>query len=262
MVKLIDTHCHLNDEYFINSREAILASLEFDNLQKVFVVGYDLASSEDAIKLAETHKNVYAIIGLHPEYAESYNEQFEEFLIKNITNKKVIAIGEIGLDYYWNKENKQQQIQVFINQLKLAHKFKLPFVIHSRDATGDLVKVLTENKELCEFGGVVHCFNESIETYNALKKLGLKFSFGGAITFKNSKNAPELLKHVDVNDILLETDSPYLTPEPLRGKEKNQPKNVWLVLNKIAEYKNLSVELLAEITNNNVYKVFKKVVNE
>ena len=262
MVKLIDTHSHLNDEYFINSREAIIASLDCDNISKVFVVGYDLESSIEAINLSLKHKNVYAIIGMHPEHANAYNAEFEAFIEKNINNNKVLAIGEIGLDYYWNKDNKQIQKQVLVSQLKLAHKHKVPFIIHCRDAIGDLITILNQNKNILEFGGVVHCFNESIESYKQLSALGLKFSFGGSITFKNSKNAPELLKVVDVNDILLETDCPYLTPEPLRGKEKNQPKNVWLVLNKIAEYKNMNLGTLAEITNKNVYKVFKKLTNE
>ncbi len=261
LVKIIDTHAHLNDEYYNNSREALIASLEFDNIEKVFVSGYDLESSKLAIELSNKFNNIYAIIGLHPEHADQYNTEFENFLINNANNSKVIAIGEIGLDYYWNKENKQQQKETFVSQLKVANKLQLPIVIHCRDAVGDLVKVLTENKHLLTQGGVVHCFNESVETYKQLKSLGLKFSFGGAITFKNSKNASELLKMVDVEDILLETDCPYLTPEPLRGKEKNQPKNVWLVLNKIAEYKNLDVEYLAEQTNKNVYKVFKKITN-
>ncbi len=199
---------------------------------------------------------------MHPEHANAYNAEFEAFIEKNINNNKVLAIGEIGLDYYWNKDNKQIQKQVLVSQLKLAHKHKVPFIIHCRDAIGDLITILNQNKNILEFGGVVHCFNESIESYKQLSALGLKFSFGGSITFKNSKNAPELLKVVDVNDILLETDCPYLTPEPLRGKEKNQPKNVWLVLNKIAEYKNMNLETLAEITNKNVYKVFKKLTNE
>lgn len=262
MVKLIDTHAHLNDEYFIDSREALIASLDCDNIEKVFVVGYDLESSLEAIKLSEQHKNIYAIIGMHPEYAGAYNADFEAFIENNINKSKVLAIGEIGLDYYWDKDNKEVQKQVFLSQIKLAYKHKVPFVIHCRDAIGDLIKILKENKNLLEFGGVVHCFNESVESYKELHNLGFKFSFGGSITFKNSKNAPSLLEQVDVNDILLETDCPYLTPEPLRGKEKNQPKNVWLVLNKIAEYKNMDAEKLAQITNNNVYKVFKKLNNE
>ena len=262
MVKLIDTHAHLNDEYFIDSREALIASLDCDKMDKVFVVGYDLESSVDAINLSNTHKNIYAMIGMHPEHADDYNSEFEAFIENNIDNPKVLAIGEIGLDYHWNKENKEQQKQVFLAQLKLAHKHKVPINIHCRDAIGDLIKILNDNKNLLEFGGVVHCFNESVESYKILSGLGLKFSFGGSITFKSSKNAPNLLAVVDTGDILLETDCPYLTPEPLRGKEKNQPKNVWLVLNRIAEYKNMDAIALAEIINKNVYKVFKKLNND
>ncbi|MBQ2863931.1 MAG: TatD family hydrolase [Clostridia bacterium] len=259
MEKLIDTHCHLNDDYFWGNAEEYINNFENDNLQYAFVVGYDFVSSKRALELAEKHENVYAIIGMHPSDAEKWNVEFEEFLTNNLPNKKVLALGEIGLDYHYENFSKQTQKQVFIKQLEIANKLGVPIVIHERDAVGDVVDILRQNKHLINNGGVVHCFNESVETYKIYKGFGLKFSFGGAITFKNSKNAPKLLAEVDVKDILLETDCPYLTPEPLRGKERNQPKNVFLVAKKIAEIKNMDLNELIKQTNKNVLSVFTKL---
>lgn len=259
MEKLIDTHCHLNDDYFWGNAEEYINNFENDNLQYAFVVGYDFVSSKRALELAEKHENVYAIIGMHPSDAEKWNVEFEEFLTNNLPNKKVLALGEIGLDYHYENFSKQTQKQVFIKQLEIANKLGVPIVIHERDAVGDVVDILRQNKHLLNNGGVVHCFNESVETYKIYKGFGLKFSFGGAITFKNSKNAPKLLAEVDVKDILLETDCPYLTPEPLRGKERNQPKNVFLVAKKIAEIKNMDLNELIKQTNKNVLSVFTKL---
>lgn len=259
MEKLIDTHCHLNDDYFWGNAEEYINNFENDNLQYAFVVGYDFVSSKRALELAEKHENVYAIIGMHPSDAEKWNVEFEEFLTNNLPNKKVLALGEIGLDYHYENFSKQTQKQVFIKQLEIANKLGVPIVIHERDAVGDVIDILRQNKHLLNNGGVVHCFNESVETYKIYKGFGLKFSFGGAITFKNSKNAPKLLAEVDVKDILLETDCPYLTPEPLRGKERNQPKNVFLVAKKIAEIKNMDLNELIKQTNKNVLSVFTKL---
>lgn len=259
MEKLIDTHCHLNDDYFWGDVEKYINNFENDNLQYVFVVGYDFVSSKRALELAQKHKNVFAIIGMHPSDADKWNSDFEEFLLKNLPNPKVLALGEIGLDYHYQNFSKEKQKQVFIKQLEIADKLNIPIVIHERDAVGDVVEVLRQNKRLINNGGVVHCFNESVETYKIYKTFGLKFSFGGAITFKNSKNAPKLLAEVDAGDILLETDCPYLTPEPLRGREKNQPKNVWLVAKKIAEFKNMDLNQLIKQTNKNVFDVFTKL---
>lgn len=259
MEKFIDTHCHLNDDYLFANAEDIINNFKNDNLQYAFVVGYDFISSKRAVELSNKYETVFAIIGLHPSDAEKWNDEFENFLLENLNNEKVLAVGEIGLDYHYENFSKEKQKEVFVKQLEIANKLNLPIVIHVRDAIGDLITILNENKNLINNGGVVHCFNESIESYKQLKKFGFKFSFGGAITFKNSKNAPKLLEAVDVNDILLETDCPYLTPEPLRGKERNQPKNVWYVVKKIAEFKNMDLNALIKATNKNTMEVFKKL---
>ncbi len=259
MKNIIDTHCHLNDSKLIERAEEIVNNFKDDNLLQVIVVGYDFISSKLAIELAEKYDNVYAEIGMHPSDAIKWNDEFEQFLIDNLNHPKVVALGEIGLDYHYKDFSKQTQSEVFVKQLEIANKFNMPIVIHVRDAVGDLIKILNENKHLINNGGVVHCFNESIESYNILKTFGLKFSFGGAITFSNSKNAPNLLKVVDINDILLETDCPYLTPEPYRGKAVNEPKFIKYVALKIAEYRNEDVDYIIENATKNTYQVFKKI---
>ena len=258
-MKLTDTHCHLNDEYFYDNASTYINNFENDNLLRVFVVGYDFISSKRAIELANNYDSVYAIIGMHPEDCSSYNAEFKQFLVDNASNPKVIGIGEIGLDYHYGTDDKQLQKDVLIDQIKLADKLHLPIVIHVRDAIGDLIEILKDNIKYINNGGIIHCFNESIESYKILKGLGFKFSFGGAITFSNSKNAPRLLKEVDLNDILLETDSPYLTPEPLRGKERNQPKYVKYVAERIAYYKDVDVDTIINANENNIKQVFKKI---
>lgn len=256
---MIDTHCHLNDDKLINRAEEIVNNLKNDNLLQVIVVGYDFVSSKLALELAQKYENVYAEIGLHPSDATKWNSEFEKFLNDNLLNRKVVAVGEIGLDYHYDGFNKEVQTTIFVKQLEIADKFNLPVVIHVRDAMGDLIEVLKQHKHLLNNGGVIHCFNGSVDSYKILKQLGFKFSFGGAITFKNAKNAPKLLQTVSIDDILLETDCPYLTPEPFRGKVVNEPKYVKYVALKIAEYKNLDVNMLIENTNKNTYKVFKKL---
>lgn len=258
-MKLTDTHCHLNDDYFYDNASTYINNFENDNLLRVFVVGYDFISSKRAIELANNYDSVYAIIGMHPEDCASYNAEFKQFLVDNASNPKVIGIGEIGLDYHYGTDDKQLQKDVLIDQIKLADKLHLPIVIHVRDAIGDLIEILKDNIKYINNGGIIHCFNESIESYRILKGLGFKFSFGGAITFSNSKNAPRLLKEVDLNDILLETDSPYLTPEPLRGKERNQPKHVKYVAERIAQYKDVDVDTIINANENNIKQVFKKI---
>ena len=258
-MKLTDTHCHLNDDYFYDNASTYINNFENDNLLRVFVVGYDFISSKRAIELANNYDSVYAIIGMHPEDCASYNAEFKQFLVDNASNPKVIGIGEIGLDYHYGTDDKQLQKDVLIDQIKLADKLHLPIVIHVRDAIGDLIEILKDNIKYINNGGIIHCFNESIESYRILKGLGFKFSFGGAITFSNSKNAPRLLKEVDLNDILLETDSPYLTPEPLRGKERNQPKYVKYVAERIAQYKDVDVDTIINANEDNIKQVFKKI---
>jgi len=173
----------------------------------------------------------------------------------------VLAIGEIGLDYHYIDSNdeisKAKQKEVFVSQIKLADKLNLPIVIHLRDACQDMLKILKENKQYINHGGIIHCFSESVESFREFKKLGFAISVGGVVTFKNGKKLQEVIREAELTDILLETDCPYLTPEPYRG-QVNEPKNVYYIAEKICELKNISMEELSVATNKNIKRIFKK----
>ena len=255
---LIDTHAHLTDEKYNNNREEIINNLLDNKVEKVFTVAYNKKSILDAVSLSGKHPNIYAIIGIHPEEVDDFDDEIIDFIKKQAQNPKVIAIGEIGLDYHWDVSKKDKQKEIFVKQIKLAHELQLPISIHNRDSIGDMLEILKENKEYLTYGGVMHCFSESVEVYKEIKKLGLKIAFGGTLTFKNSVVAPKVCEVADLEDIILETDCPYLTPHPYRG-EVNEPKYTSLVALKIAEIKKLSYDTVVDATTKNALDLFKKV---
>jgi len=254
---IIDTHAHLTDEKYIGKVEEIINNLKSNNLEKVFTVAYNKESIISSVELANKHENIYAIIGVHPEDAEDLTTETIELIKEYSKSPKVIAIGEIGLDYHYENFDKEKQKEVFIKQLELAHQLQLPVSIHNRDSIGDCLEILKENKHLLTFGGVVHCFSESVEIYKEIKKLGLKIAFGGTLTFKNSVLAPKVCEIADLEDILIETDCPYLTPHPFRG-QVNEPKYTTYVAQKIAEIKGISYDKVVEQTTKNALNLFKK----
>ena len=260
MLNFIDTHAHLLDDKMPDITTA-KKHWECNNISNVFVVSFDKKSIDSYFKLAKEHKNLYCILGVHPEEINCYNQKLEEHITELAKDDKVLAIGEIGLDYHYISADdidiKQKQKEVFISQIKLANKLKLPIVIHLRDACKDMLDILEENKQFLNNGGVIHCFSESVESFRAFKKLGFKISVGGVVTFKNSKKLQEVIKEAELSDILLETDCPYLTPEPFRG-QINEPKNIYLIAEKICELKNITMEKLSIETNNNIKNLFKK----
>ena len=256
---IIDTHAHLTDEAFKENVEEIINSFNEHNLQMVFTIGYDLQSSKNCITLAEKHNNVYAIIGFHPSDIDQLTPQNYEWLESVITHPKVLAIGEIGLDLHYESQKLPEQIEGFIMQMQLANKYNLPIVIHTRDANVQLLDVLKQNKHLLNNGGIVHCFSENYEFYKQIEGLGLIISLGGALTFKNAQPLREVVKQIPLTSIVLETDSPYLTPAPLRGQFPNQPKNTNFVAQQLSEIKQVSLQEVEKTTNNNVYKLFKKL---
>lgn len=251
---MIDTHAHLDDELYGNPH-AMISNFVSDGLEIVITVGCDYQSAFNAVKLAEKYENVYAIIGFHPDYVDNYNEEIFEML----NNPKVVGVGEIGLDYHARKDNKEEQKKMFVRQLEIAFQYGLPIEIHSRDAVGDTLAVLKENKHLLKYGGIWHCFNESYEVFKEAKKLGLKVAFGGVTTFKNAHLSQELIKNIDLNDVVFETDCPYLTPEPMRGRAINEPKYVRFTAQHFADLKEMHIDKVIEATNKNVYDVFKKL---
>ena len=253
-MELFDTHSHYNDEKFDKDREELIKQTHEAGITKFICAGYNVKSSKEAAKIANKYEYVYSICGISPNDLEDYNEENINKIRDLAVDKKNVAIGEIGLDYYWNKENKEIQKQAFIKQIKLANELNLPIVIHSRDAVQDTIDILKENK--VNKKGIFHCCQLNKFLVEEGLKLGFYISFAGPITFKNSKNAEEIIKLVPSDKILIETDSPYLAPEPVRGT-RNDSRNVKYIAEKIAYFKQMPVEKIAKITYENAIKVFE-----
>lgn len=251
-----DTHAHLQDEKLLQNIETILNTAKENNVTKIICSSYDLSSSEFAVLLAQTHDRVYATVGVHPHDAKNYTPETEQKLKQLCLKNKVVAYGEIGLDYHYNLSPKDIQKQVFLQQLKLASSLNLPVIIHTREAMGDTLEILRNNKSLLNNGGVFHCFNGSAEVLAKINSMGFYVSYGGAVTFKNANNIVEIVKQTPLDKLLLETDCPYMTPVPHRG-EINEPKNIDLIAKKICDIKQITLQELSDITENNVKKIFK-----
>ena len=245
----IDTHCHLSREDY-DDIDKVIEENKNANIDKIVVSGCSRESIEEVMDLKDRYDMVYVTIGYHPEYADTVTESDLDYLKSLLGEKKVVGIGEIGLDYHYTKENKDKQIWLFEEQLKIAEEFNLPVVIHSRDATQDTINTLKKYK----VKGIIHCFSGSLETAKIYISMGFLLGIGGVVTFKNSK-LKDVVKEIPINSIVLETDSPYLTPVPYRGKV-NSSKYLEYIAKFIAEVKNISVEELAEITSKNAYSLF------
>lgn len=268
----IDTHAHLNDDRLINNVEQIIERAKAQKVNKIVCVGSNLKESKTAVKLAQQFDNVYATVGVHPHHCLEFNVEMENLILSAKNNKKIVAIGEIGLDYYdldyqiskygkkdiTEKEFINKQKEVFLKQIELADKINLPVMIHMREATADTLSILEENKDKLKAGGIMHCYNGSLETTKRVFDLGLYISIGGAITFKNAKVMPEVLKKIGLSKVLLETDCPYLSPEPYRGKI-NEPANIPIIATKISELTNTTVDEVAKKTTENCYKVLGRL---
>lgn len=246
---ITDTHCHvLSDKYF--NVYDVIDRLDKDNIKRIIINGYDGKSNKEVISLVN-NKNVFGALGVHPDNIEDFTKENIEFIKNNLGSDGIIAIGEIGLDYYHNDLNKDEQIRMFEYFLDLAEEVDLPVIIHNRDATGDMLSILKKHK--CK--GIIHCFSGSIEVTREYIKMGYKLGIGGVITFKNSK-LKDVLKEIGLEHILLETDSPYLTPVPLRGVY-NEPYNLNYVFKYLCELFEVSEEELARKLENNYKEVFK-----
>ena len=256
-MELFDSHAHLDDEKFEQDRQQVIQKMKETGVTKIISAGYSLEASKKAIELAKQYDFIYATCGISPNDIPQTEEELWimlnkiEFIAKN--NKKVVAIGEIGLDYHWNKENKCLQKLAFKEQIKIANKLNLPIVIHTREAVMDTIQILNENQVALK--GVFHCCPLNRELVKEALKLEFYISFAGPVTFKNSKNAEEIICMVPNEKILIETDSPYLSPEPLRGK-RNDPNNVKYIAQKIASVKQIDIEQMAKITYQNAEKIF------
>ncbi len=223
MINYFDSHAHYNDEKFEEDRFDIIEKLYKNGVTNIVNAGYSLESSKSSIELAQKYNFIYATVGVSPNDLDSYNNKTLEKIYNLAKKEKVVAIGEIGLDYYWNKENKELQQKAFIDQINIANELSKPIVIHTREAIYDTLDVL-KNKIKCKEKGVFHCCPLNLDLVREALKLGFYISFAGPITFKNSKNADEIINEVPLNRFLIETDSPYLSPEPLRGTRNNSRK--------------------------------------
>ena len=258
-MNLFDNHAHLDDEKFDNDRKVIIEEIGRE-IKGFISAGYSLEGSKRAVELSKEYDFIYATCGISPNDIPQSEEELWKNLdeIKNLVkiNKKVVAIGEIGLDYYWEKDEKRREFQkvAFMKQIELANELELPIVIHTRDAIMDTLEILKQND--VEHKGVFHCCPLNRELVKEALKLGFYISFAGPITFKNSKNANEIIEMVPNDKMLIETDSPYLSPEPLRGK-RNDPRNVKYIAQKIADVKGLTLEEVADITYSNVKRIYK-----
>ncbi len=252
---MIDTHAHLQDEKIENVQEVIF-NAKNAGVTKIVCASADVSSSIKAIKIAEANEGVYATVGVHPEEANSFSEETLNELEELAKNKKVVAIGEIGLDYFHEFATREKQKEIFVKQIKLANKLNLPIVVHSREATADTMQILNENKHLLKNGVCIHCFSMSTQILKQVMKLGFYISIGGIVTFKNAKNMLDIAKECELDKLMLETDTPYLTPEPFR-KYINEPKYVPYILEKIAEIRGMRVGELEQITNQNAESFFR-----
>lgn len=254
---LFDSHSHLNDEKFDEDREEQIKKIRESGVSNFITAGYSVESSKKALEIAKKYDFIYTTAGVSPNDIPQTEEELwiqlaeiEKIVEKN--KEKICAIGEIGLDYYWNTDNKELQKKAFIEQIKIANKYNLPIIIHTREAVMDTLQILKENKVTKT--GVFHCCPQNRELIKEGLKLGFYISFAGPITFKNSKNAEEMINLVPNDRILIETDSPYLAPEPVRGT-RNTPANVKYIAQKIADVKGLTLEEVEKITFENTKNI-------
>jgi TatD DNase family protein len=257
---LIDSHAHLNDKRLLPELHSIIADMPKDNLEAIINVGYDLPSSKMSVDIAQ-HDGVFAAVGIHPHDAKDASQQDYDYFAQAATNKKVVAVGEIGLDFYYDHSPRKVQQRVFLEQLELADGLALPVIIHLRDAYQPMLELLKQNKQKLKNGAILHCYSGSAEMMREYAKLGLYFSYGGAITFKNATEKPRIVAETPIEKLLIETDCPYMTPEPHRGR-LNYPKYVSLVAQKVALYTNRTYEEIAEITRRNTKELFGRMNKE
>ncbi len=255
---LIDTHCHLDDTKLDEKRLDIINNMTADGVELAITSSSCLKESKEAVFLAQSYDKIYATIGVHPHHANEWNDEVKKELISLSYNPKVVAIGEIGLDYYYNIHPKDVQIKTFTDQILMADGLGLPVVFHIRDAMGDFLQIIRAYKQYFKHGAIVHSFSGSLEVAQELTSYGFMLGINGICTFKNASNILEVIKNIPLKYLLLETDAPYLTPEPYRGRP-NEPKYTIYMARKIAELKNISESEVIEETNKNAKRVFFKI---
>lgn len=248
----IDTHAHIYDEYYENIYEILNSSVSM-GVKCIISAGIDYKTNKELLEKIKKYANFYITLGIHPECAGEYNENDLIHIETNLNNSRVIAIGEIGLDYHYDGFNKEIQIKLFHKQLQLAQKYNMPVVVHSREATQDTIDILKQY----DLKGIIHSFSGSKEVAKEYIKMGYKLGINGVVTFKNA-HIKEIVKELGLEYFVLETDSPYLTPVPYRGKQ-NYPGNITIIAQFLSDYLGISKEEISKITNENVVAVFDKL---
>ena len=254
-MNLFDSHCHLNDKRLLEEVEAVLNDAFQAGVSRIIVIGWDLPSSKKAIEIARNHPGVYAAVGFHPENLDDISDEALKEIERLAHEDKVVAIGEIGLDYHWFKEEEHRvkQKEWFIKQIELANRVGLPISVHGRESSGDILEILKNHRPVR--GGVMHCYSGSVETMKEMLKLGMYFGFDGPITYKNAVTPKECIRECPLDRLLIETDSPYLPPVPHRG-ETNHPKYIPLIAKAMAEIKGMDEAELAKNLGKNFEALF------
>lgn len=253
-MKLFDTHAHLNVERFDGIEDEIIRDAQKNDVEYMAVVGFDEATILKSLELSEQYDNIISVVGWHPNEAGSYDDEVEEKLRQWLRHPKVKMLGEIGLDYHWNRSPKEVQERVFRRQINLAKELNFPITIHNRDSTEDVYRIL-KDEGLPEKGGIMHSFGGTPTEAQQFIDLGMHLSFSGVLTFKKAEEVRQAAKIVPMNRLLIETDAPYLAPMPKRGK-RNEPSYVKYVAEVLAEVKGVSVEEIARMTTENAFNLF------
>ncbi|NLY89048.1 MAG: TatD family hydrolase [Firmicutes bacterium] len=254
-MKFFDTHCHLNDDAYHDDLEEVIGRARQQGVGYILVPGYDLPSSVRAVELARQYEGVFAAVGVHPHDAVTYNPEVEKELRRLLAEEKVVAVGEIGLDYHYNHSPRERQQEIFRRQLALAEAADLPVIIHNRESHNDLFRLLQAAGE--NHRGVLHAYSGSKEMLRDFLALGLYISVGGPVTFKNARKLPEVVKAIPTCRLVLETDAPYLTPHPYRGR-RNEPAYLVHTAGRVAEITGVSWEELAVSTTENAFRLFPR----
>ena len=252
---LIDTHVHLNAEQYVNDLDEVIERARENGIEKMVVIGCDRPTIERTMELIDEHEDIYGVIGWHPVDAIDCTDEDLEWIEQLSKHEKIVGIGEMGLDYHWDKSPKDVQKDLFKKQIELAKRVNLPIIIHNREATEDCVAILKE-MHAEEIGGIMHAFSGDESVADEIIDMNFYVSLGGPVTFKNAQLPKDIAVHVPIDRLLVETDAPYLTPHPYRGK-RNEPAYVKLVAEKIAELRKISYEELARTTSENAKRLFK-----
>lgn len=255
MTPIFDTHAHYDDEAFDEDRDALLTGLPENGIARVVNVGASLASCKRTIELMNRYDYIYGAIGVHPSETAELNDRAFDWLRQQCQLGKCVAVGEIGLDYYWDEPDRELQKEWFRRQLNMARELDKPVIIHSRDAAKDTVELMTE-EHAEEIGGVIHCYSYTKETAEVFLKMGFYFGIGGVLTFKNAKKLKEAVAYIPLERIVLETDCPYLVPEPNRGK-RNSSLNIPYVIKALAEIKGVEEETVRQAAWENAHKLYR-----